>query len=513
MIRYDGQFARVFGDLSRMTPSDVMKQASTEMGSPFEADKHSLICAHTRHNNFKCDAEHLAGMASQNPLASMGVEPFDRILWEQKTTGTETPLSKMQQGALAEIKSMFFVCDVSKDGRISKGEFRNFLWNMNLDDESLDIVWNKINIRKNDELDIDDLLFFLGRSHLLNKEVPIDALLYDGISVMIRGRPGRSQPSAAAFQRWDFDPKIDKQGMGGSRAASATSGRETCSSIWTIAAPIINVLLGGFLLLRVISGVHGQQEEDENSQAGCGLLFFVVIYLMAACFCSKLGSALSNSTEGFDRVFTILDKPRYENPHFRWHIQCYHYETRTRQVRTTDKDGNQSTRTETYQERVNTHFAEASGFIPSTDHTAAYIPDTRATSCEVDTEEQHNFSSSNYMPEFVLWKGFHWRDMHADVSHTERCPSRLDSILATWMPGTKPWWMTQSVYYLVTMLCCHFCYAVKMRSEITLQDYVYHKTCYNIQRPPWGGAWDHMWTGGGGGGLAAGIAIGLAMNS
>ena len=39
------------------------------------------------------------------------------------------------------------------------------------------------------------------------------------------------------------------------------------------------------------------------------------------------------------------------------HVECYHYETRTRQVASTDSNGNTTYRTETYTERVVTHTA------------------------------------------------------------------------------------------------------------------------------------------------------------
>ena len=37
-----------------------------------------------------------------------------------------------------------------------------------------------------------------------------------------------------------------------------------------------------------------------------------------------------------------------------WHVACYHYETRTRVVHTTDSNGRKTTRYETYQEKVYT---------------------------------------------------------------------------------------------------------------------------------------------------------------
>jgi hypothetical protein len=68
-----------------------------------------------------------------------------------------------------------------------------------------------------------------------------------------------------------------------------------------------------------------------------------------------------NTTE---TVLAFMDRMYATKPTVTWSIQCYHYETRTRQVRytVTYYVGNQQHtetryRTETYQERVNTHAA------------------------------------------------------------------------------------------------------------------------------------------------------------
>jgi hypothetical protein len=45
------------------------------------------------------------------------------------------------------------------------------------------------------------------------------------------------------------------------------------------------------------------------------------------------------------------------NPIISWSIQCYHYETRTRTIETRNSDGTTSYSTQTYTERVNTHYA------------------------------------------------------------------------------------------------------------------------------------------------------------
>ncbi len=49
----------------------------------------------------------------------------------------------------------------------------------------------------------------------------------------------------------------------------------------------------------------------------------------------------------YEYTYTMMKK----DPHIVWDIQCYHYITKTRTV--TDSEGH--SRTETYQERVNTH--------------------------------------------------------------------------------------------------------------------------------------------------------------
>jgi hypothetical protein len=61
-----------------------------------------------------------------------------------------------------------------------------------------------------------------------------------------------------------------------------------------------------------------------------------------------------NTTE---TVLDYMNRMYRTEPAVRWFIQCYHYETRTRQVATPGPNGTTVYRTETYQERVNTHSA------------------------------------------------------------------------------------------------------------------------------------------------------------
>ena len=61
-----------------------------------------------------------------------------------------------------------------------------------------------------------------------------------------------------------------------------------------------------------------------------------------------------NTTE---TVLDYMDRMYRTEPAVHWFIQCYHFETRTRQVASPGPNGTTVYHTETYQERVNTHSA------------------------------------------------------------------------------------------------------------------------------------------------------------
>lgn len=90
-------------------------------------------------------------------------------------------------------------------------------------------------------------------------------------------------------------------------------------------------------------------------------VFWVVFALVAALFLAE--AAVSDTLaylRNINTTETLLQyvaRLRQAAPTVVWTIQCYHFETRTRVVSSTDAQGRSTTRTETYQERVNTHYA------------------------------------------------------------------------------------------------------------------------------------------------------------
>jgi len=56
-------------------------------------------------------------------------------------------------------------------------------------------------------------------------------------------------------------------------------------------------------------------------------------------------------------IVQVINSVKMSKPEIHFEITCYHYEMRTRTTRYTDSDGNTHVTTETYEERVNTHYA------------------------------------------------------------------------------------------------------------------------------------------------------------
>jgi hypothetical protein len=102
----------------------------------------------------------------------------------------------------------------------------------------------------------------------------------------------------------------------------------------------------------------------QNYLIGIGVAAYLVHLCVTGCLnkASRYLSNVMNEKQFHDYIVAAQQAP----PCLKWTIQCYHYETRTRTV--TDQDG--KSRTETYKERVNTHYAETcydvKGFLDET---------------------------------------------------------------------------------------------------------------------------------------------------
>lgn len=471
VIHSDGRVVAVLGDFQQVSLRDVLAAASAQLDVPaFDPELHVAIVA----------APRLGTVGNLDvPLVGLGLMSWARVIWDEapqaslKASSSRPKLSK-PQGRFEQVRSLFFNISSSgaQDGHISKGELRHFLWNLNIGDEDFERAWARMDTRSRGALDIDDLLHLIGRAHKAHPEVPIDALLYEAAVLIVRGSRERPAPSVAANNlnvdaaaaHFDQDLTAEVKGVGVGRALE----QHALSFFFSVSIQVAAVVL---LILFLV---------QRNETFGWIALVLYAGYCLHAFCGASLMTSLVNKVEGLAEVNGVMERPRSENPLFKWHIQCYHYETRTRTVTSTDKDGNKTTRHEHYQERVNTHAAWHSGVIPSADFSPEFLPDTSAQMTEIVTHLRLDFSSSNYMACYAAWIAMHRRDIHADQTHSEDLPSRHSSLLAVWLTGAQPWWMNAGMYGLSTLFMCAPCYRLAVQSRLGRQEYEYRKKCYSI---------------------------------
>lgn len=139
-----------------------------------------------------------------------------------------------------------------------------------------------------------------------------------------------------------------------------------------------------------------------------------------------------------------IDKAIKSPPEIYWHIECYHYETRTRTV--TDSEGN--TRTETYQEKVVTHVANTKfRILEWMDESAPiaslfYLQEMMLT--RLHTNKDIDFSETaydRYCREKDEWIRDNSRDVHNDFRENRTIPHQEEHTLVYNTPdGDLPWY-------------------------------------------------------------------------
>eukprot|EP00812_Abedinium_dasypus_P009633 NODE_330_length_1660_cov_377.705296.p1 GENE.NODE_330_length_1660_cov_377.705296~~NODE_330_length_1660_cov_377.705296.p1 ORF type:complete len:473 (-),score=89.69 NODE_330_length_1660_cov_377.705296:225-1580(-) len=408
-----------------------------------------------------------------SPIGRLGIPPWARLIWLErpntKLDDAEKPVDPRTAGLRFErVLSTFFALSQSGQIQISRGELRNFLWNLNLDSPTLQRLWERLDTRKHGFLDIDDLLHLVGRAHLLYPMVPIDALLYEAAVLIIRP-PGQAQQPGTHFDR---DMAQTPHGIGCQGACNEHGLSYFVSLLLQLAVP-------GCLVAFIVLGT----EKGQSLGYVAGALY--LFYLIHAFCCTKFLSMAGNRITGLDAVCNVMEAPRGDMLNFRWHIQCYHYDTRIRTEQFTDANGNQQTRQVTETVRVDTWSNTYTGIIPCTDHTPNFVPDTTALMTEIDTHLELDFRMSNYLQCYRHWCHANHFDIHHDESRSEWLPSRKTAILAEWVSGVRPCWMRRTCYTLATVLLLSACFRIVVQSRCGRQDYTYFRRCYQIPyRPP-----------------------------
>jgi len=411
-----------------------------------------------------------ATVVSRNPAQLVGLDTLlvdlghqIRLLWLEKAD--PKPLKPPRHGVCQAIKTQYFAMDTDGDHQVSAGEFRNFLWNLHLSDQQFETVMQRFSpahsTSRADYLDLEMMLFLLGRPHILAPEVPIDALLYEAV-VSILGRRTTAH----------IDKDLSQEDSGvGHRAACK---KHCCSyTISFMLAWIARLSLGAV----VVSLAENSPSQDLQAFLGIFAVSYC-LYLVQVFCASRMATAFQNETYGIDRIMEAMERPHHENPYYRWHVECYHFVTVVYYETVRRQDGTTRQERRTRREKRVTHVATTCGVIPSTDCSNPFIPQTTARQTQINTSLLCDFSHSNYLSRYDSWCLFHRTDVHQDATRHEDLHSRMTSCLAVWV--AKPWWMRKG-YFICTTVCLMSCtYRWLAQARMGEQSYCYVKRCYSI---------------------------------
>mmetsp|Transcript_89856 Transcript_89856/g.159859 ORF Transcript_89856/g.159859 Transcript_89856/m.159859 type:complete len:674 (+) Transcript_89856:58-2079(+) len=488
VMRFDGQIVTVVGDSATLTVANALTSTSQQLGvATFDPLQHYAVMVWPGRRHLD---------VSQT-VAKLGIPCWARILWLERkmpTSANGQAVDPRSAGLRFEkIRSTFFG-QQNFQMHVSKGELRNFLWNLNLDDSAFARLWQRLDTRGHGFLDIDDLLHLVGRAHMQHPSVPIDALIYEAATLILRPKPEVQEDS-----HFDLDVASLPGGLGFGEAC----GAHGCSYVFSFLLQIAVVVLFVMAL--------GTPDHDESEQLGQACVITYIVYLIHCFCCSRFGSAVYNRVTGLDAVCDVMERPKTEDPHYSWTLQNYHYETRTTTESYTDSEGKSKTRTVTKTVRVDTgpRFYRQ-GRIPSVDRTATFVPDTSALTTEIDTDLSLDFSHSNYLQCYDHWRYSHRWDIHQDEHRTEWLPTQKAAVLAEWVSGTRPCWMRTTFYAFSSLFLCSCCFRLGAQMRCGQQSFTYRKKCYRIDyEPPSGG---HRAAARFLGGLIAGMEIASAIN-
>ena len=157
-----------------------------------------------------------------------------------------------------------------------------------------------------------------------------------------------------------------------------------------------------------------------------GVIYLVHWIVFACSDTCKFLQKLRPDVNPYELTYQCQKTPA----HTKWHIVCYHYETRTRT--TTDSQGN--TRTETYTEKVITHTAShVVRFEEQYDASPILSGLERFRMTRIYNKVKIAFVSEGVQEQFESmrrqWIHEHNRDVHHDFSEKHKLPGLISHVL------------------------------------------------------------------------------------
>lgn len=202
---------------------------------------------------------------------------------------------------------------------------------------------------------------------------------------------------------------------------------------------------------------------------------------------------LKNSVDNIVTMFDILDTLRNTSPSIHWHVECYHYETRTRLVTYTDSNGNTQTRTETYQEVVVTHVANTNYIFQSWEdasrdytglvfsiffaktlkHTTLGLDEYALTklTCHKTFTFANDYTQQDYYAKQAKFKAENDLDVFQSFSEELVIPGFEDKYLAEIEKGMAPSCLNSLMFYLFSALFLSPAYRMWMSSIVGRKEY------------------------------------------
>ena len=216
----------------------------------------------------------------------------------------------------------------------------------------------------------------------------------------------------------------------------------------------------------------------------CGIFLWIEM-----CF-SNESKYIKNILPSETSISSYVARLRETRPVIFHRIECYHWETRTRVVTSTDGDGNIQTDIETYEERVVTH-TDCENFP------FAYFKDISPPTIEG--------ISSNKLTRLQMFKDANFGDSETRDAYDrmqtrlEEANQDLDTHMDSWMDvevdgfierlsayahsNQKSWWMNSACYYISSLLCCTWPFRLLYRQCTTKATYTVLKEVY-LREPP-----------------------------
>jgi len=226
--------------------------------------------------------------------------------------------------------------------------------------------------------------------------------------------------------------------------------RSTHLKSWILTVAIVCFLI--ILLLVLVGTIH-------IGRTGMIVAVCITAFLyLLEMFCSSSFSYLTQTHEK-DTVEVIVNRMKAATPSVKWHVQCYHYETRVHT--STDKDGNTTTRTS--QERVNTW--RATGyfqFVSWSDISAPLVGMDQYRLTKLKLKKRFAFDNNSTQAEFqrqkIYFRQSNNRDVHMDFTETFIVPGFKSRILCEAVEGYRPFCLNLRFYLLFHLIFLGPCY-------------------------------------------------------